>query len=86
MSVYNYLKNVYYNVDFKVQINSLKLSFIESHLILGKKFIIEMAILINQIEKVTGFYDSKKLGARFNSHFKVLELRFSLTQFKPHLI
>ena len=63
------------NQPLKNQINSLKLLFIENKLILGKKFTIKMTTLIIQIEKLTGFYDSKKLGARFNSHFKTLELR-----------
>jgi hypothetical protein len=63
--------------SLKFQLNSLKLLFIKKNIFLGNKFTIEMAILLNQIEKLIGYYDSKKLDARFNSYLKDLELSFS---------
>jgi len=61
----------------QIQINNVKKILIETNVILGKKFTFEMATLVLQTEKLINYYDSKKLGARFNANFRAVELTLS---------
>ena len=61
----------------RIQVNNLKKTLIETEIILGRKFTLEMATLILQIEKLIYYYDSKKMSSRFNSNFRALELTIS---------
>lgn len=65
------------NKPVKLQINNVKQILIESNVILGKKFTLEIATLIIQIEKLMNYYDTKKIPSRFKANFQSLELNLS---------
>ena len=46
-------------------------------MVLGKKYTLDIAVLILQIEKLIDYYDSKKISSRFSSYLKSLELTLS---------
>ena len=74
------LKNIEFTEDksVRIQINNFFKILIETNVVLGKKFTLEIAILVRQIEKFIKYYDSKKLQFRFNSNFQALELNFQM--------
>jgi len=74
------LKNIEFTEDksVRIQINNFLKILIETNVVLGKKFTLEIAILVRQIEKFIKYYDSKKLQSRFNSNFQALELNFQM--------
>ena len=60
-----------------IQVNDIKSILVEKNVILGRKFTFEIATLIVQMEKLIGYYDTKKIPSRFKAQYKTMELMLS---------
>ena len=65
------------NENALIQLNRLKKQIVKHNIVLGNDNTQEMASILTQIEKLIGYYDSKKLSSRFKAFVDAFEKNLS---------